>query len=196
MEEQKSILKEEWFAWLMYFLVPIFGIFLFWKNRFYPVFIRILITCLYVIPMSLLITFIVLFFTTDLPDKINSISFPAFEDEVPTNDIFEDDEEAQEYVDELMYFLAETYGDEDWYYDLTELWVEIDYEGFKEIVTVKAFMDIHEKKGYEDKMYDAILEYCKEYHPKTYDGYRVKVYNKNEKIIYGKEDTGKQKVID
>ncbi len=197
MEEQKSIVKEEWFAWLMYFLIPLFGIFLFWKNRFYPVLIRILITCLYIIPMSLIITVVVLFFTTDLSDKLNSISFPAFEEELQKNISSEQyDEDAQEYASELMYFLDDLYGGEDWYYDMKEIWVEINFVGLKETVTVKVFMDTDSKKGYEDQMYAAILEYCKEYHPITYDGYRVKIYNQNKKLIFEKDENGKQQVID
>lgn len=199
MEEQTSVLKEEWFAWLMYFLVPLFGIFLFWKNRFYPVLIRILITCLYIIPMSLIITFIVLFFTTDIPDKFNSISFPTYEDDIKTNhpiDEFEFEEDAQEYVDELMYFLDDVYGGEDWYYDMNEIWVQVHYVGLKETVTVKVFMNTDQKKGYENDMYAAILEYCKEYHPITYDRYRIKVYNQEKKPIFEKEETGRGKVID
>lgn len=196
MEEKKNILKEEWFAWYMYFFVPIFGIYLFWKNRFYPVFIRILLTCFFVVPASILITFIVLFFTADLPDKLNSISMPAFEEGM--NSEFSADEsnaEAQEYVDELMYYIDEMYSDKEWYYDMNEMWVEIDFEGLKEIVTIKVFMDIDEKKGYEDEMYGAIMEYCKNHHDVKYDGYIVKVYNQNEKIIYGKKEIDEKPAV-
>lgn len=146
--------------------------------------------------MSLIIGIIPLFIYTDLPDRLQSIP-SSFLDEFQTNFPYEDiDEDEIDYTDDLMYYLDEMYSEEDWYYDMNEIWVEINYVGLKEMVTVNVYMDNPQKKGYEDKMYTAILEYCKDYHPKAYDGYTVKIYNPDEKVLFEKKEQGKQTVID